>query len=145
MNTQCSKCGIGLEPSWTFCPHCGVAVTHEIQYQIQHKEAALPHEKTSAKGGFGGLLIGVVIAPMFVIVGAMLCLTGIGVFLGLPMILVGVLAPLAGPMFGLGEHRGKCPSCGTNVVTITDGLSHKCPACNEEFVVGSVVPRVGRA
>jgi hypothetical protein len=71
----------------------------------------------------------------------MLCLTGIGVFLGVPMIVAGVLAPLLGPLFGLGEHKGKCPSCGIAVVSVTDGASHKCPACSEEFVVGPAVPR----
>jgi predicted RNA-binding Zn-ribbon protein involved in translation (DUF1610 family) len=121
-----------LTMTWTFCPHCGVTAPHEIE----HKDPPPPHEKTSVKGGFGGLAIGLLIAPVLIIPGALMCLTGLGAFLGVPMIIAGVIAPLAGSVFGLGEHRGKCPSCGTAVVSFTDGLSHCCPACNKEFAIG---------
>jgi predicted RNA-binding Zn-ribbon protein involved in translation (DUF1610 family) len=133
MNSPCSKCGMQLAPSWTFCPHCGITVTHEIQLH----NPPPPHEKTSIKGGFGGLFVGLVITPVFLIVGTLLCLTGLGALLGVPMIVAGIIAPLAGPIFGLGEHKGKCPSCGTRVISFSDGLGHDCPACNREFVVDS--------
>lgn len=120
-----------LATSWTFCPQCGTTASHPAEPHVPPP----PHEKTSIKGGFGGLFVGLVITPVFLIVGTLLCLTGLGALLGVPMIIVGIIAPLAGPIFGLGEHRGKCPSCGTRVISFTDGQSHDCPACNKGFVV----------
>lgn len=137
MTTQCSNCEMRLMQSWTFCPQCGLAITHETQHhEAQPTEPALPHEKTSVKGGFGGMLVGLVITPVCIIVGTLLCLTGLGAFLGVPMIIAGILAPLAGSIFGLGEHRGRCPSCGTRVISLRDGLSHDCPTCNKAFAIG---------
>jgi tRNA(Ile2) C34 agmatinyltransferase TiaS len=52
------------------------------------------------------------------------------------MIIAGVLAPLAGPVFGMGEHLGKCPSCGTRMISTTDAHAHGCPVCNEKFAIG---------
>jgi predicted RNA-binding Zn-ribbon protein involved in translation (DUF1610 family) len=132
-----------MAQSWSFCPHCGAAMAqkaqhHEMQHhEMQYTETPLPHEKTSVKGGFGGLLVGLVVTPVCIIVGTLLCLTGLGAFLGVPMIIAGVVAPLAGSIFCLGEHRGRCPSCGTRVISFTDGLSHDCPTCNKEFAIAS--------
>lgn len=139
MNTQCSNCGMRLAQSWTFCPHCGIGITHELR----HQEPLPPLQKTSVKGGFGGLAIGLVVAPICIMVGTLLCLTGLGAILGVPMIIAGILAPLAGPVFGLGEHQGKCPSCGTAMVSIADGLSHNCPVCNKEFALGTGDAKAG--
>jgi hypothetical protein len=88
-------------------------------------------------GGFGGLLLGLVTAPALIIFGTLLCLTGLGAILGVPLILAGVLAPLAGPMFGLGERKVRCPWCNTSEVTIADGKPHFCPRCEREFAVGA--------
>ncbi len=130
MNAQCSKCGTQLALPWSFCPQCGLAVTHESQ-----ASAALPaeHKKSSMPGAFGGLFVGVVMAPVLIIFGALLCLTGLGAILGIPMIIAGLVSPLAGPLMGMKEHQGKCPCCGTHVVSVTDGQPHYCPSCDSEF------------
>jgi hypothetical protein len=86
-------------------------------------------------GAFGGLFIGVVTAPVLIIFGGMLCLTGLGAILGIPMIIAGVLSPLAGPLMGMKEHQGKCPCCGMHVLSITDGEPHHCPSCDGEFAL----------
>ena len=44
---------------------------------------------------------------------------------GVPMILLGIMAPLLGPMLGMGEHRGKCPFCGTRMISVDDGKAHE--------------------
>lgn len=131
MNTQC-KCGTSLENSWSFCPKCGVAVTHKAQSPAAPAE----HEKSSVPGAFGGLLFGVIAAPILLIVGIMLCLTGLGAFLGVPMIVAAIFAPLAGPLLGLGEHQVRCPYCNTREITIADNQLHYCPNCDKEFAVG---------
>ncbi len=131
MNTQCSKCGTQLALQWSFCPHCGLTATRE-----SHATAPAPeHEKSSMPGAFGGLFFGVVMAPVLVIFGALLCLTGLGAILGIPMIIAGLVSPLAGPLMGLNEHQGKCPCCGVHVVSVTDGQPHYCPSCDGEFAL----------
>jgi hypothetical protein len=89
-----------------------------------------------ARGAFGGLIYGVIAAPILIVAGIMISLTGWGIFLGVPVIALGILAPLAGPLFGMGEHKGKCPACGTTVITIGDGKVHDCPTCSAKFAVG---------
>jgi hypothetical protein len=131
MNAQCSKCGTQLVLPWSFCPHCGLAATHERQPTAPSQE----HKKSSMPGAFGGLFLGVVMAPVLVIFGTMLCLTGLGAILGIPMIIAGLVSPLAGPLMGMKEHQGKCPCCGTHVVSVTDGQPHSCPSCDSEFAL----------
>ncbi len=132
MNAQCTKCGMSLALPWSFCPHCGLAISHEIQ----REPAPVEHRKSSMPGAFGGLMFGVIAAPILIIVGTLLCLTGLGALLGVPMILAAILAPLIGPMIGLGEHRVECPSCATRMITAADSKLHYCPTCEKEFAVG---------
>ena len=131
MNAQCSKCGKRLSLPWVFCPHCGLEVTSETHPEAVRAE----HQKSSVPGAFGGLLFGVIVAPILIIVGTLLCLTGLGAFLGIPMIIAAIFAPLAGPLIGIGEHKGKCPSCGTRVISVEDGQNHYCPTCAKEFAL----------
>ena len=132
MNANCNKCGLTLDTLWSFCPKCGVAVGHEPQ---PHAEPAV-HEKSSVPGAFGGLLFGVIVAPVLIIFGTLLCLTGLGAFLGVPMIIAAIVAPLAGPLFGIGEHAVRCPNCHTREITIADNKPHYCPNCDKEFALG---------
>lgn len=132
MNAPCTKCGTPLEMSWSFCPKCGLTINHQAQ---PHAEPAV-HEKSSIPGAFGGLLFGVITAPVLIIFGTLLCLTGLGAFLGVPMIIAGILAPLAGPIFGMGEHKVRCPNCHTREITIADSKLHHCPNCDKEFALG---------
>lgn len=102
MNSLCSHCGHHLESPWRFCANCGAP--------ISPAETALEHtapEPAPAKGAFGGLFLGVVTVPLLLIVGSLLCLTGLGAFLGIPMILAGILAPLFGPVYGMAAPKGK--------------------------------------
>jgi len=129
MDATCLKCKSQLTSSqWSFCPHCGEAVVHEAHEPEEH-------EHHPARGAFGGLAYGLIAAPLLVIAGVMICLTGWGVFLGIPVILMGILAPLAGPLFGMNEHRATCPACGTRVLTVADGKMHPCPTCTAQFAV----------
>jgi hypothetical protein len=93
------------------------------------------HDKSSIPGAFGGLFFGAVMAPVLIIFGTLLCLTGLGAILGIPMIIAGLVSPLAGPLMGMGEHQGKCPCCGVHVVSVTDGQPHYCPSCDHEFTL----------
>ena len=71
-------------------------------------------EHAPMEGPFSGLLFGVLAAPILIIVGTLLCLTGLGAILGVPMILAAILAPLLGPLLGavdaaLGEELNAIP------------------------------------
>ncbi len=129
MDAHCTKCGTTLTTLWTFCPFCGTAVSHETH-------SPEPPEHVPARGAFGGLLYGLIAAPILIVAGIMISLTGWGIFLGVPVIVLGILSPLAGPLFGMGEHKGKCPACGTMVITVGDGKVHDCPTCSAKFAVG---------
>ena len=132
MNAPCTKCGTLLEMPWSFCPRCGTAVSRGAR---QHAARAA-HEKSSVPGAFGGLLFGVIIAPVLIILGTLLCLTGLGAFLGVPLILLAIIAPLVGPLIALGEHKVRCPYCNTREITVADGKLHFCPNCDREFALG---------
>ncbi len=132
MSAPCSKCGTSLETSWGFCPKCGVGIVREAHTHAEEAE----HKRSSVPGAFGGLLFGVIAAPVLIIFGSLLCLTGLGAFLGVPMIIAGIIAPLLGPVMGLGEHEVRCPSCHTREITIADGKLHYCPNCEQEFSLG---------
>lgn len=128
MDANCSKCGVHLETSWGFCPHCGTGIRHEVHPR--------EHQHHPARGAFGGLFYGLLAMPILIIPGILLCLLGWGIFFGVPMIVLGILAPLLGPVIGMGEHKANCPGCGVTVITRSDGKVHHCPSCNESFAVG---------
>ncbi len=131
MDGNCVKCGARLESPWSFCPHCGAASVRDM-VEIEPEE----HEKAPVQGAFSGLLIGVLAVPILIIPGALMCLTGLGAILGVPMIVLGVFAPLLGPMIGIGTLRGKCPWCGTAVNSIiADDKEFGCIACSKRIAV----------
>ncbi len=128
MNARCSNCQRTLEPQWSFCPTCGATVE-------AHPDITPNPEHHPVRWAFGGLFYGMLAAPILIVTGIMICLTGWGLFLGIPVIALGVLAPLAGPLFGMNERAAKCPECGTRVITLADGQTHACPSCNAQFAV----------
>jgi len=82
---------------------------------------------------FSGMFFGVIVTPMCLIVGTMLCLTGLGAILGVPVIIGGILAPILGPMICLGEPKGKCPWCGTKVTNVFNASSFDCHECGKRI------------
>jgi len=126
MADLCSKCGAHLSSPWRFCPLCGAEVPPHAQQQPSAET-----EKAPMRSTFTGLFFGVIVAPMCIIVGTMLCLTGLGAILGIPMIVGGVLAPILGPMICLGEPKGKCPWCGTRVTNVFNASSFECHECGK--------------
>ena len=45
----------------------------------------------------------------------------------------GALAPLLGPLIGLGELKGKCPWCGTKVTNVFNASSFDCHECGKRI------------
>lgn len=131
MEGHCSKCGAQLGSAWKFCPQCGEAIPHETQKKMEPEE----HEKAPVQGAYSGLLLGLLAVPILILPGALLCLTGLGAILGIPMIVVGVCAPLLGPMIGLGTLDGKCPWCGTRVNGREGARDFSCLACSQRIAI----------
>ncbi|MGO9324745.1 MAG: zinc-ribbon domain-containing protein [Terracidiphilus sp.] len=132
MNVACQKCAAHLEADWKFCPYCGATNAQKIE-RLPHDH--IEHEKPPVKSAFGGLLLGLVAAPVLIIGGGMICLTGLGVFLGVPMIIAGVCAPLLGSLMGINALKGKCPWCGSSVGSVAIFDRFSCPACSKRIVV----------
>jgi len=132
MNLTCQKCAAHLEKGWKFCPYCGTVNMGETE-RPAHED--IKHEKPPVKGAFGGLLLGILAAPVLIIYGGMICLTGLGVFLGVPMIVAGVCAPLLGSLLGINALKGKCPWCGAAVGSVALFDRFSCPACSKRIVV----------
>lgn len=103
MEPVCKHCGNSLVDPFTFCPRCGKQVPQQV---MPPHETPAP-EPAPDKGAFTGLYFGLIAVPLLLIVGTMLCCTGLGAILGIPMIIAAVLAPLAGPLFGMGAAKGK--------------------------------------
>jgi len=136
MNEQCSKCGSRLSSPWKFCPHCGSTITQK-ESVVEAAEILPPAgaEKAPVQGAFTGLLFGMLAIPILVIVGTLLCLTGLGAILGIPMIAAAVFAPLLGPMAGIGLLKGKCPWCGAPVTDILHSKGFECHTCGQGIAV----------
>ncbi|HVN93707.1 MAG TPA: zinc-ribbon domain-containing protein [Terracidiphilus sp.] len=132
MDATCRKCAAKLEASWKFCPQCGATQVAPINHSLpEHHDA----EKAPVKSAFGGLLLGLVAAPVLIIWGGMICLTGLGVFLGVPLVIAGVCAPLLGSLMGMNALKGKCPWCGCSVGSVAIFDRFSCPACSKRIVV----------
>lgn len=132
MNESCSKCGTYFEAPWKFCPLCGAERAKAAEATAaEHHEP----EKVPMKNGLTGLFFGLIAAPPLIIAGGMICLTGLGVFLGVPLVIAGVLAPLIGSVVGVNALHGACPWCGAKVsgVGIFDKFS--CPTCGQRIVM----------
>ena len=97
MNSLCPHCGHHLESPWHFCANCGAHLPGPTEIAREHPAP----EPAPIQGAFGGMFFGFITAPLLLVVGSLLCLTGLGAFLGVPMILAGIVAPLAGALFGM--------------------------------------------
>jgi DNA-directed RNA polymerase subunit RPC12/RpoP len=135
MSALCSKCHAPVADPWKFCPLCGTAIPLEPTPTAAPETPPGAAQKAPAKGAFTGLLFGMLAVPILAIVGAMLCLTGLGAILGIPLIVCGVIAPLAGPMIGLGELKGACPWCGAHVASFMKRPGFFCHACSKRIAI----------
>jgi hypothetical protein len=129
---HCPKCDAHLDPRWDFCPHCAAAnpgAAHDAR-------APRKHEKYPLRNAFGGLFFGVVAAPACLIAGGMLCCTILGAVAGIPLIILGIFAPLIGVLLGLNEVKGDCPWCGTRIASIFNhSQDFACPSCSRTIAI----------
>ena len=130
MEKSCSQCSLTLESAWSFCPRCGAETPLDTP-AVTARES----EKAPVRGAYGGLLLGLLVVPVLMIPGTLMCLTGLGAFLGVPMIVAAILAPLMGPLFGFGVLKGKCPWCGSTVTSFGSAKTLYCHACSQRIAI----------
>jgi DNA-directed RNA polymerase subunit RPC12/RpoP len=135
MSALCSKCHAAVADPWKFCPHCGTVIPLEPTPEAPPEALPAATQKAPAKGAFTGLLFGMLVVPILAIVGAMLCLTGLGAILGVPMIIAAIFAPLLGPMIGIGALHGDCPWCGTRIHSLIRVPQFYCHACSKRILI----------
>jgi DNA-directed RNA polymerase subunit RPC12/RpoP len=87
-------------------------------------------------GFFMGIPAGIITAIIFILVGFLLCLTGIGAIIGVPLIIGGIASPFIGPVaVGLTSIKGKCPYCESEVQASSMDKGVTCPACKKRIVI----------
>ena len=128
MTRTCSKCQASLDAHWDFCPHCGGAGVVEPP----QPEA---HEKAPAKHVFSGVLLGLLCAPVFIIYGTMMCLLGPPMVFGIPLIILGILAPFVAPFLAITAVRGRCPWCNSKITSIGPLDAFYCNACSQPIEI----------
>jgi predicted RNA-binding Zn-ribbon protein involved in translation (DUF1610 family) len=133
MSGTCRKCGTHLDSPWKFCPLCGA---ENAQAAGSIAQAHPEHEKAPVKGGFSGLVLGLITAPVLIIPGVLMCLmVGPWMVIGIPFIVAGICAPFAGPLIGISAVRGSCPWCGVKISSVGPMSAFHCYACSKRIVV----------
>ena len=131
MEAACPKCAAPADGLWVYCPHCGNTIKPE---SLPTADAA-GSQPAPVEGAFGGLLVGLLTVPVLIILGTLLCLTGLGAILGVPMIVGAIFAPLLGPMIGLGALKGNCPWCAGRLGVLSSKQSFDCSHCKQRVLI----------
>jgi len=93
-----------------------------------------PIEPAKAMGRTVGCLSGTIGAGCMQIIGVLLCLTGIGAIVGIPLIIMGFAAPaVTGAITGEIMIKSSCPACGQAIEDIKKP-GYDCPACGERLI-----------
>lgn len=144
----CFACGSIVKQAAEICPKCGVrhkpAATSHLsppapQVVVVQQAAPLPPPTPAApvNGGMGCCL-GSTFGFLLMTGGAFVSLTGVGLIVGIPAILLGLVLPFLGgtSLFATGlTWQGACPHCRTGLNVPVQGPSFTCGACRRAFVL----------
>lgn len=110
------------------------AESYEATSEVQRQQ--FTRTKSGKGEGFlGGLVAGWGCGIWLIIIGVVLCFTGIGAIIGVPLIIAGLLAFIIGPIMGLAQIKGPCPYCGSKVRATKTQPGVDCPACKKRIVI----------
>ncbi len=131
MTGTCLKCGVHLDASWAFCPHCAAPNRRETA-AIEPRA----HETAPIRSSVSGLVLSLIMAPVLIIYGTLICLmVGPWMALGIPMIIAGICAPIVGPFIAVSAVRGNCPWCGVRIASVGPLDAFYCYACSRRIEV----------
>lgn len=156
MPIVCPKCNRPIPNSVGKCISCGMTATDAQQIidqqQRQQQQPIInqgppnqtpptsPSNTKSAglgEGLFGGC-VGVSCGIWFIIIGIVLCFTGVGALIGIPLIIAGLLAPFLGGVIGLAQLKGNCPYCAMTITADATSIGNggiDCPSCTNRILI----------
>jgi len=115
------------------------AARQDLEAQPPQPEAEARQGTATRAAGWPGFWDALGLACMFWlilgVVGVLLCLTGIGALLGIPLIIAGHLALVIMPFAGKSARVGACPYCGHQVTMATTSSGVTCRACRRRVVM----------
>lgn len=89
----------------------------------------------AVRGTVIGLGYGVYVSSCLIALGLLLCVTGIGAIIGIPLIIIALISPIVGGVVGLAARKGECPWCGTTVTHFNTSKGIDCPTCKKRIVI----------
>jgi len=88
-----------------------------------------------------GIVSGIAVGLIFIVFGGILCLTGIGALIGIPLMIAGTMSIFGGgAVMGLFIKNGKCPYCDSAIVWIPIQPGINCRACKKRIIFKDNVP-----
>ena len=126
-------CGATLNGGAAFCSHCGHPAQARTRALAVPSAASSQATRAKGKGAFAGWIAGGAVGACLIVVGFLLCLTGVGMILGIPIILAGFVMLFIGPFLGARALKGACPYCRSVVLSASRGFN--CPVCKRRIVV----------
>jgi predicted RNA-binding Zn-ribbon protein involved in translation (DUF1610 family) len=142
----CPSCRAKVSVAATACPKCGQPFS---EGELDVRQAAVNKAKAELdailnKRNPAGRAIGLVLGAGGVVTGGIMCLTGVGVICGLPVLLIGVVLLFSSLQGSKGGNDGtsspdslkdNCPYCGRLLTVGKDSYRVKCPACDKSITV----------
>lgn len=136
---SCPECSKEISDKAQSCPNCGIPINSvfpEIsKTELNYTETVASNE--AAVQGCVGCMAGSMTMWLAIIVGGLLCLTGIGAFVGVPLIFFGILIPFVLPFLtgaaGSMSRKGACPYCSNQISSYTTAFD--CIFCKKRIIV----------
>lgn len=134
----CGYCGGTVQPFWKACPGCGAGIAsgapaEPLKVVVVQQPAPLPPSTPASPASSAGCCTVSTLGLLFLSGGMLVSLTGVGLVLGVPMILVGVLIPLLS--IAASNWDGPCPHCRSTMRVPVQGSQFTCGACKRKFVL----------
>jgi len=136
----CNKCGSPVNPKSKKCQRCGTAVETDAKSNSITTSGQTADTTQAKSAKVQGVLLGIATASVglgcLIPLGIVLCFTGIGALVGIPLILLGLFYSVFEPLKGLGALKGECPWCGMKVLRPEGGaVGVTCQACKKRIVI----------
>jgi hypothetical protein len=108
----------------------------QIRADIEQQKSRVLAKPDKAEGAARGVGVGIGGALILGTFGGLLCLTGVGALLGIPMILAAFLMPFIAPAVMVNAVRGNCPKCAWALRAVPrNSAGTTCPSCKTRIIV----------